>query len=58
MASISNPFETDEVGYMRLQRVPVGQLSAGEGGYLFASIRQVGDTRTGEALRGSSASFR
>ena len=43
-------YEADEVGYMRMQRVPQKQLSAGEVGYLFASIRQVADTRIGDTL--------
>lgn len=43
-------YDADEVGYLRLNRVPVKQLSAGDVGYLFASIKQVRDTRIGDTI--------
>ena len=43
-------FDVDEIGFMRLQRVPLESLSAGNVGYLFASIKEVADTRTGDTI--------
>ncbi len=43
-------FDIDEIGFMRLQRVPVESLSAGNVGYLLASIKEVADTRTGDTI--------
>ncbi|MCB2230520.1 translation elongation factor 4 [bacterium] len=43
-------FEVDEVGYLRLQRVPVESLGAGDVGYFFASIKDVADTKIGDTV--------
>jgi len=46
----SKSFEADEVGYLRLQPIPSERLKAGEVGYLFASIKQVADTKVGDTI--------
>jgi len=48
--STDRSYEVDEVGCLRLITVPQETLSAGEVGYLFASIREVADTRIGDTL--------
>jgi len=42
--------EADEVGFLRLTTVPQDELSTGDVGYLFASIREVADTRIGDTI--------
>jgi len=48
--STDKSYEIDELGCLRLTTVPLEALSAGEVGYLFASIREVADTRIGDTL--------
>lgn len=48
--STERSYEVDEVGYLRLQRVPREQIAAGDVGYLFASIREVADTKIGDTI--------
>ncbi len=43
-------FEVDEVGCRVLANFPLEKLSAGEVGYLFASIKNVADTRVGDTI--------
>jgi len=43
-------FEVDEVGYLRLSLEQTGALSAGEVGYLIASIKNVEDARVGDTI--------
>lgn len=43
-------FEVDEVGCRRLTNIPIKKLSAGEVGYLYASIKNVSDTRIGDTI--------
>ena len=44
-------FQTVEVGYMGAKDlVPVGELHAGEVGYIAASIKDIGDTRVGDTV--------
>ncbi len=44
-------FQTTEVGYMGASDlVPIGELSAGEVGYIAASIKYIGDTRVGDTV--------
>lgn len=47
-------FDADEVGYLKLHPVPSGVLKAGEVGYLFASIKQVADTKVGDTITTTS----
>jgi GTP-binding protein LepA len=43
-------YETEEVGYLQLEAVPQDALVAGDVGYLYAAIREVGDTRIGDTI--------
>jgi GTP-binding protein LepA len=43
-------FEVQEVGHLRLKQVPARKLSAGEVGYLVASIKTVSDTKVGDTV--------
>ncbi len=44
-------FVTTEIGYMgATDLVPVGELNAGEVGYIAASIKDIGDTRVGDTV--------
>ncbi|MEW6051688.1 MAG: translation elongation factor 4 [Candidatus Zixiibacteriota bacterium] len=42
--------EVEEVGFMRLKPFPQEFLAAGDVGYLFASIKEVADTRIGDTI--------
>ncbi len=42
--------EIEEVGFLRLKSFPQDALMAGDVGYLYASIREVGDTRIGDTI--------
>ena len=48
--STKKTYEADEVGFLRLTRVPQESLSAGDVGYLFASIREVAETKIGDTI--------
>ncbi len=43
-------YDVDEVGYNQLRQVPTDQLSAGEVGYIVASVRSVKETRAGDTV--------
>ncbi len=44
-------FQTTEIGYMGAKDlVPIGELKAGEVGYIAASIKNIGDTRVGDTV--------
>jgi GTP-binding protein LepA len=43
-------YEVDQVGFMRLGRVPQDELTAGDVGYLVAGIKEVADTRVGDTV--------
>jgi GTP-binding protein LepA len=43
-------YEVDEVGYMRLGRVPQPELTPGDVGYIIAGIKRVTDTRVGDTV--------
>lgn len=49
-------FQTVEIGYMGAKDlVPVGELKAGEVGYITASIKYIGDTRVGDTVTRADA---
>ena len=49
-------FQTVEIGYMGAKDlVPVGELGAGEVGYITASIKYIGDTRVGDTVTRADA---
>ena len=43
-------YDVDEVGYNQLRQVPTEALSAGEVGYVVASVRSVKETRAGDTV--------
>ena len=43
-------YDVDELGFLRLEPMPLEQLRAGEVGYFFASIRRVHDTKIGDTV--------
>lgn len=43
-------YDIDEVGYLRLQNVPLKELSAGMVGYVFASIKELEHTKIGDTI--------
>jgi GTP-binding protein LepA len=43
-------YEVDEVGYNQLRQVPTDALTAGEVGYVVASVRSVRETRAGDTV--------
>jgi len=43
-------YDVDEVGYNQLRQVPTDALSAGEVGYVVASVRSVKETRAGDTV--------
>ena len=50
MMSTGKQFEVSELGVFTPAMTPVDQLSAGEVGYLAATIKQVADTRVGDTI--------
>ena len=48
--STNRTYEVDEVGFLRLKTIPQESLAAGDVGYLFASIRDVTDTKIGDTI--------
>jgi GTP-binding protein LepA len=43
-------FDVEEVGYLQLQAIPQDALKAGDVGYLYASIKEVADTKIGDTI--------
>jgi GTP-binding protein LepA len=43
-------YEVDEVGCRRLANIPLQRLNTGEVGYLYASVKEVADTRVGDTI--------
>jgi GTP-binding protein LepA len=43
-------YEVDEVGYNQLRQVPTERLTAGEVGYVVASVKSVKETRAGDTI--------
>ncbi len=48
--STGKEFQVDEVGILRLQRKRTGTLSAGDVGYIIASVKDVHDTKVGDTI--------
>jgi len=48
--STNRTYEVDELGFLRLDTIPQESLSAGEVGYLFASIKNITDTKIGDTI--------
>jgi GTP-binding protein LepA len=48
--SVDQSYEVTEVGFMRLGRVPRSELTAGEVGYVIATIKDVAHTRVGDTV--------
>ncbi|HUE77685.1 MAG TPA: translation elongation factor 4 [Longimicrobiales bacterium] len=43
-------YEVDEVGMLRLGRVPQDELSTGDVGYVIAAIKRISDTKSGDTV--------
>jgi GTP-binding protein LepA len=50
MFSTGKVFDIDEVGFLRMKAVALDELSTGEVGYIFASIKEVRDTKIGDTI--------
>ncbi len=50
LMSTGSTHAVEEVGYLRLARVPQKELVAGEVGYIIAGIKTVSDTRIGDTI--------
>ena len=48
--STKKEYDADEVGFLRLTQVPLKELTTGEVGYFFASIKDVADTKIGDTV--------
>ncbi len=48
--STGRTYDIDEVGYLRLENIPGEEISAGDVGYMFASIKDVADTKIGDTI--------
>ncbi len=48
--STGKEFEVQEVGTLRLQRIPKKCLKAGEVGYVIAGVKEVADTKVGDTI--------
>ena len=48
--STQKEFEVQEVGVLRLQRIPRKCLKAGEVGYVIAGVKEVADTKVGDTI--------
>ncbi len=48
--STGKQYDADEIGYLRLGTLPTESLGAGDVGYLFASIKEVADTKIGDTI--------
>jgi len=48
--NVKATYEVDEVGYLRLGRVPRQELGPGQVGYLVAGIKEVSHTRVGDTI--------
>ncbi|NNM05798.1 MAG: elongation factor 4, partial [Gemmatimonadetes bacterium] len=52
--NVGTGYEVDEVGFLRLGRVPSPELGPGQVGYLVAGIKEVADTKVGDTVLDSS----
>ncbi len=48
--SSGKTFDVEEVGYLQIDAVPQEALRAGDVGYLYASIKEVADTKIGDTI--------
>jgi GTP-binding protein LepA len=48
--SNNKTFEVDELGYFRMRKISTKKLSAGEVGYVIASIKNISDTKVGDTV--------
>jgi len=48
--SNNKTFEVDELGFFRMRKIPTKKLTAGEVGYVIASIKNISDTKVGDTV--------
>jgi GTP-binding protein LepA len=53
MMATATSYEVDEVGFFTPAAMPVGQLSAGEVGYIIAGIKTIADVKVGDTVTDS-----
>ena len=49
-------YEVEEIGRLRIERIPCDSLQAGEVGYLIAGVKKLSEARVGDTVIGSEAS--
>lgn len=47
---VAKKFQVDEIGVLRLKRIPTQELKAGEVGYLISGAKDVHDTKVGDTI--------
>ena len=51
--STAHDYEAEEIGLMRLDRIPTDELGTGEVGYLIAGVRDLAEARVGDTVIGA-----
>ncbi len=54
--STGREYEVEEIGRLRIERIPCDSLQAGEVGYLIAGVKKLSEARVGDTVTGSEAS--
>ena len=54
--STGREYEVEEIGRLRIERIPCDSLQAGEVGYLIAGVKRLSEARVGDTVLGSETS--